>query len=51
MNKAIIVPFGEWDGHTMYAVTWAGEPKEFFKSVTEAQIYCISNSIPFEPWR
>jgi len=43
---ARIVPIGLG----LYGVSWEGEIKAFFHTVTAAGLFCIENYIPFEPW-
>lgn len=47
--KAKIIIF-ETESGPRYAVVWNGRVKHEFSSVTEAQIFCADNFIPFEPW-
>ncbi len=47
--KATIRPIATADG-TRYAIFWAGQQHQDFQSATDAQMFCIDNHIPFEPW-
>ena len=47
--KAKIRPIATESG-TRYAIFWAGVQQQDFPSVTDAQMFCIDNHIPFEPW-
>ena len=49
-QKARVVPIESEDG-TLYVLVYDGRPRTEFRTVTEAQIFCLSNGIPFEPWR
>jgi len=44
--RAKIIPVGLG----LYGIVWQGEVKAYFHFVTAAQIFCIDNFIPFEPW-
>ena len=35
---------------TVYVLVYAGRPRHEFNSVTEAQLFCLTNNIPFKPW-
>ena len=48
--KAKVIIF-ETEQGPLYAVVWDGRVRHEFGTVTEAQIFCLSNGIPFEPWR
>ncbi len=44
--KAKIIPVGSG----LYGLIWQDEVKMYFPTVTDGQIFCIANFIPFEPW-
>jgi hypothetical protein len=33
-----------------YVLVYDGRPRHEFTSVTAAQLFCLENNIPFEPW-
>lgn len=37
--------------HEGYGIEWNGEIRKVFPTVTEAQMFCVANFIPFEAWR
>ena len=47
--KAKVIIFETSDG-PRYAVVWDGRVRHEFGTVTEAQLFCAENFIPFEPW-
>lgn len=49
MTRAEIKQINTGEG-TVYVIVYAGRPRHEFPTVTEAQIFCLKNNIPFRPW-
>lgn len=49
MPRAEIKPI-ETDDGTRYLLVYGGRPRHEFNTVTEAQLFCLTNHIPFKPW-